>query len=548
MASSSSVALEALPQETFQSICCFLTPKDHAQLSLCSRQLYWASQEVLYRRPKLSSYAALFHFSKALNEAPIPYSKNRQSLQTKFLKKDIKQLEITLHGKSEPNKQGPAHTTNFLLVSRMIGIIASHCPSVEITLRLFYWPCMKYAGTEVFQRVTGVVACFGQADSDRCATTPDGFWECFLGGSAFPDLKYLELDHYWNSAEDRATSIVDIASNVSGVSRCDYHVGLPESWSFQNSRHSRPQAKPDGFSGLQGLVRLSLCHLPQLNGRIVKELLLNDSVLARNLQSLELKYLHIPLEVLAPLLQRCLPVLKHFTLHTSLAAKSWWTSSQAYGDEGNHGSNSKYNYIHMCSLFRELGKNLITLDLTLPSACNEIFITPPERRALRESSVYLDPVVPEEFNEEEWLAMVDADEEDHDEENETEDQDENTPISTVNAPLLRSTLIAHRTRDQDQRRIKHNTSIPPNNVDFDVSLRDRLDWIRNNNVRRRLVVWQKPCTGLHGWEEMCLEADLSEKGMKWEMFCMDRREASRHVGGEAGVKVTRQEVLEGGIF
>ena len=210
--------LEVLPQEIFQHICGFLTLADHARLARGSRQLYWISQEVLYRSIKLESYTSLSKLAKVLKEDPYSRTRTGVPLPTKIFRKDIKQVEVTLQGGRQPGRSVSFESTNLDDLSTMIGYITSQCPEVEITLRLVNWPCVQNTTTDPCPRIVRIIAYFGVLDAElvtddgyvfsSCSNIGDSghlwdinfkgiefFWTYFLGGNVFPDLRSLELDH-----------------------------------------------------------------------------------------------------------------------------------------------------------------------------------------------------------------------------------------------------------------------------------------------------------------------------------------------------------------
>ncbi|KAF2237478.1 hypothetical protein EV356DRAFT_16944 [Viridothelium virens] len=462
----------------------------------------------------------------------------------------------------------------------MVGTIISKCPNVEITLRLVNWPCHQFSTMEPLHRVVRLIACFGiegarHAPHGRrtvlqCRAKQDttAFWKCYLGGDVFPDLRSLELDHFWKSPSDRTSSIFDAASALDP--HCgDYHRLShlsPHPWGpwpapIPLRRRCRPTKPQDHrnldyqFSGLQNMHHLSLTYMAELDVWTFTKVLLSDTVQAHNLRTLELKHIHLPLDLLGPLLTRCLPLLRGLTLHTPSDSLPWWTSSPSSAGQASHHYHAKddSDIAHICPLLRDLGRTLHTLDLAIPSACNELFISPRERRVLREAGVYLTPhgtnppaelPAPAMSLAAGWMVNPSG----HNSSSSSSSSGSGRSAA-VDTHHLRATLLAHRARDVDVQREAYLREHPdaPTHA-FDVERRDRLAAIRDTGMRRRVVLWTRPCTGLGGWDEMLCEADLEEDGMLWELVCVPLRRASRHVGGgEVGTPVEMGELLGGEV-
>ncbi|KAL9096403.1 MAG: hypothetical protein Q9165_001400 [Trypethelium subeluteriae] len=462
---------------------------------------------------------------------------------------------------------------------------------------------LQFFTTEPLRRVVRLIACFGvegvkSGHQGRRMVLPcaeqenSAFWQCYLGGDVFPDVRSLELDHFWKSPSDRTDSIFDAAC-AWNPRHGDYHRlssasfrplgALPTPMLLQ---HQYRLTTPRGhcnldyrLSGLQNLHHLSLTYMAELDIYAFTKVLLGGSVQAHNLRTLELKHIRLPLDLLGPLLNRCLPLLRGLTLHTPSDCHPWWTSSPSSAGQPAHHyriksnlafdhpahhypTKNKLDVAHICPLLRDLGRNLHILDLAIPSACNELFISPRERDVLREAGVYLAPhgtTPPTEppapamslaaaaavMNMNATTATSISSSSSSDDTNRTT----TTSRPAVDTPHLRATLLAYRARDIDIQRAAHQRAHPdaPSHA-FDVARRDRLAAIRAAGMRRRVVLWARPCTGLGGWDEMVCEADLEEEGLVWEMVCVPLRRASRHVGGaEVGTPLEMSEVLGGEV-
>lgn len=64
-------ALLDIPRELFLMVCALLSPQDLAKLTAVSRNLYVATQPVLYQNVTISTYSHLVKFTRTLVKAPV---------------------------------------------------------------------------------------------------------------------------------------------------------------------------------------------------------------------------------------------------------------------------------------------------------------------------------------------------------------------------------------------------------------------------------------------------------------------------------------------
>lgn len=65
------VALLDMPRELFLMVCTFLDARDLAKLSAASRNIYVATQPVLYQNVTIPTYEALVKLTRTLVKTPV---------------------------------------------------------------------------------------------------------------------------------------------------------------------------------------------------------------------------------------------------------------------------------------------------------------------------------------------------------------------------------------------------------------------------------------------------------------------------------------------
>lgn len=384
----------------------------------------------------------------------------------------------------------------------------SRCPSLDITLRFAHCRCettpISVLEREDFPRVRRLVLYLGKHDpeethlrkQDRCAPSVK-FFRPLVNGISFPDLKDLEVRHYWATIPPADASLeLEEYNNAYGPQAgCYDSIGLSD--------------------GLKTLESIILECPPELNSTVLMQLVGNPEAMASNLTTLDLRFCELDQATLAQLIYHAPPKLARVSLVSRyLAVESFDNSS----------FNSTYTHeqarTHICPLIRQFSKRLVHLDFSAPYICCQLFFDDDEIRCLRESGISTQIG---------RIGGQDAD---------LENLDIHAVQQTIWNARQRKRTTAREARIQevfdevqssgqqyDTESVFGSSSYAANaessiRIQTEISLdeeeqqRQRLISRSRTKWFRRLVAWQGLCD-FDSWAGMKVAADMDEVGVEW---------------------------------
>ena len=388
------------------------------------------------------------------------------------------------------------------------------CPSLDITLRFAHCRCetapISVLESEEFPRVRRLILYVGKHDpeethlrrQDRCAPSAK-FFRPLVNGLSFPDLKKLEVRHYW------ATIPPANASLETGEQGNAY---MPQAGCFDSIGHS---------DGLKKLESIMLESPPELNSAVLMQLVGNPKAMASNLTTLDLRFCELDHDTLAQLVYHAPPKLARFSLFCG------YENVQSHDYRFIH-SRKETTSTHLCPLIRQFSKRLVHLDFSAAHICRQLFFDEEEIRSLRESGI---------------TTKIGGN-------GGQEVESENLDILAIQQ-IIR-TVRQHKRTTAREARISEalhdlQLSSQPSNPaslfgtashaanaesrvrrEIEISLdeeeeqRHRLVSRSNTKWFRRFIAWQGLCEFGDSWAEMKLAADMEEKGVQWVIASMSQ--------------------------
>ncbi|KAK6503319.1 hypothetical protein TWF481_008342 [Arthrobotrys musiformis] len=497
-------SLATLPTEIADSIYYSLPPSSLCALARVSRDIYAAVQGPLYRRPVINSYRKLQAFIKTLNHVA-SWDKKTGDARSK----NIVHLTLMIDPAKEESTAGRPLIA--VILARMIRVIARYNEHVTISLIIAHSACdaqpVHSFESEEFPRVTTLILDLGgepatQSPSSsgarsinsllpvrrsihqrnynystsgiRCAPNAK-FWTRFFNGSSFPDLRRLELHH-------------------------------------------RSRTSPSyGDSGMEGhrilfteLDTLGLARIERLVVNSVPEF--NDSVLMAGLQhaplltDLHIENCAVTYDALDKLLLHALPVLHRLVLRVSPQSRFARHAREALNRPGRRPDHEEIP--HLCTHFRQRGKNLKHYEFAAPYICRDLFLDEYEKAKLHESGH------PGTLGGDEGGVVVQGE------------------LDTTLVVGVLKRIRQARDTDSVGQKLLEGTNMEEDRriLERERSMRTRRATIEKEGWTRRLHALDGMCISGDTFEELTALANVEEHGIGWTLGSLPERRAFRIVG------------------
>ena len=398
------------------------------------------------------------------------------------------------------------------------------CPSLDVTLQFAHCRCgaapISVLESEEFPRVKKLVLYLGKHDpeethlrrQDDC--TPSAkFFRPLVSGMSFPDLKVLEVRHYWATIPPAGASleIEDQCDASDSYSDCYDVIG-----------HS---------DGLKKLESIMLESPPELNSAVLMQLVGNPKAVASNLTALDLRFCQLDQTTLAQLLYHAPPNIKRLSLFCGLhnAGNHGYHRQRLYGrrpimsrvNNGTINPKQDSDDTHLCPLIRQVSTRLERLEYGATQVCRQLFFDDDEIHSLREDGI---------------TTKIGGN---GGQSTESEKLDTHAIEKTVRAMRKRKRTITleARVRERldelnssdhplDPHSVFGASSKPANResnirreleslLDEEEAQRQRLIHRSSRRWSRRIITWESLCGFGDTWEEMKLAAGLGEQGVEW---------------------------------
>lgn len=249
--------------------------------------------------------------------------------------------------------------------ARLIGAISRRSNNINIQLSLFGpWHRLLEqlsSSTSILPDVKRLIICLGgegrEFDSYGSAHKLD-IWDTCFSGSAFPDLREIEIDTLYASPDRRPHTL---------------KVGASANRSSHASSYRESGAVTVPFYGLKKMSKITIKNNDLLTTPTLDNIFCSSIIPAKltHLEIVNCPTLHQVRdhEDLAVLLQRGLPLLQHLRFHLPRSPRGVEHLLAGY-----YKDLSEHPEWHLCNVVRELGQKIKSLDLALPIACNRIFL------------------------------------------------------------------------------------------------------------------------------------------------------------------------------
>ncbi|CCX34570.1 Similar to hypothetical protein AOL_s00083g50 [Arthrobotrys oligospora ATCC 24927]; acc. no. EGX47838 [Pyronema omphalodes CBS 100304] len=354
----------SLPPELFDNVRSHLARHDLTVLARTCKAMNKIVQHSLYYHAEVEGFDKLHRFHRTL----MMCQNDKTGL---LIRKNVQHLKLILDPQKE-NRETSERSTAAVL-AREISI---QCPGIQIQLLLKNATCSRQPissfAEQEFRRVTSLILETGPPAPGTLPRSPHvpppmilnssiarqmrqnppqehgcypsrEFWSAIFNGYSFPDLKEFDLQHM-------------------------HCIGI-----------GKPPVtfEPPDLTILGSLEKLVVTAAPELDSSV----LLGALPYATKLKHLELRNLaSIYYEHLAALLPIALPNLNWLTLHISPNNHSAEREFKKLRNiDPLISVHPEIELVHLCEIFREHGKNTPHLDLYLPYACREIFLSVHER-------------------------------------------------------------------------------------------------------------------------------------------------------------------------
>ena len=315
----------------------------------------------------------------------------------------------------------------------------------------------------------------------------------------FPDLKSVEIHHFWAMVPPRGSNLINQAE------RCKYPLSSPPEYQSgrYNARHragTAGQVLTEGGNigpcpGLEHLEEIYLESPPELNSPLLMQILNNEASKAIRLRKLELRFCYIELQTIANLLQQEVVTLRHFTLLIG------------YEDSNGHRDYPPKPVPHLCPLLREFSKNLVELKFAACHVCREFFFTEEEIQCLRLNG----------------LTNNIASSRGATDDNINLDRHAIHQVITEHREKKISDYRNSRIVDAIAEAKRKKLSMLDSTVKINTELQlDRENAARSRQIKdsmspwkRSIISWDGLCHGSDGWAELQEGANMEEEGVNW---------------------------------
>ena len=352
-----------------------------SSLSLTNKTIYRLIRPILFYSPKITSFSSLNLFNRTLTQATYLGRADRYWSSQQCINQ-TKRLNIQL----DSTKGGQPPTA--ILISRILQSIERRCPDIDINLSISRCKCdatpVVNLGQEIFPRVKYLTLYVGKHDPEethprrRDVCFPNlAFWSPYFDGDTFPDLRSLEIRHFWRIEPPQSASL-DL-SEYTAWSRGfghDYHTSPGTQKSLSGAQEEMAALN---VAGLEGLREIKLELVPELNATVLMQLLGNPNAVAANLTILELRFCGLSDDMLQQLLFHAPPNLQKFVL----LCRSYDEMAWSHWDEGKPRGKKP----HLCPLLREFAKRLSYLEFGASQICRHLFLDEFEIAGLRKEGI-----------------------------------------------------------------------------------------------------------------------------------------------------------------
>ena len=405
---------------------------------------------------------------------------------------------------------------------------ARRCPSVDITLQFAHCRCgdapLCFLEIEEFPRVRRLALYVGKHDPEGYLPYGNSrnmgavFFRPFISGLSFPDLKDLEVRHYW-------------AAPPPAKARLDWEDQDFNAHAWIHGGETGSIGHPGGLEKLESILFESV---PELSSAVLMQLIGNPMVATSNLISLDLRSCQLDDPTVAQLLYHAPPNLKRLNLVSRRIRGGprdlVRPGRQRDGDKSSMKRGAQ-DTVHLCPLIREYGKRLERLDYGARRVCRQLFFSDDEILALHENGI--DTAISRHV----------------DEGGASKDLDEHAIQQTIKAVRERRTATEREQHikeslhemdsaiDLTDRSHSHSafadTSSARSKSQRDVeALLDEEEAQRHRLINRstsakwtrRIILFQELCgqdsRRMYTWDEIKLAADLEERGVHWVLASM----------------------------
>ena len=356
---------------------------------------------------------------------------------------------------------------------------------------------------------------------DRCVPNAK-FWRPFVSGMSFPDLRELEVRHYWATIppENASLDTGDQHDVYGGYTNCHDVIGQSD--------------------GLTKLERIVLESPPELNSAVLMQLVGNPKAMASNLTTLDLRFCQLDHDTIAQLLYHAPPKLQRVSL---LCGNS---------EEIDHGNRRGSLYgereesLHLCPLIRVFSKGLVHLDYSCGHVCRRLFFDEEEIDNLKQHGITTK--IGDNHGQETDSEVLDAHAirktiESSRQSKKTAAREDRVKEALEAARSSRGSLASTSLFGGCSKGVNPDAKVrrdTENLIDEEDEQRRRLVQRSNTKWFRRVIAWDGLCMFGDTWSEMKLAADMEEEAVEWVLASKQTRSSLSPIMFTGSNRTTRQ--------